>query len=77
MTVALDPVTVHRPWPFVACPTCGHEDFVVAGGAQPVVFTCVHCHASWRYLLGYLQQVTPALSYLEPRRTSENQLPFR
>ena len=45
------------PWPFTLCPDCGSHDFVTRRAGDDVVFTCVGCAASWRYLLGYLVSV--------------------
>ena len=59
MTVAPDPLVVHHPWPFRACPSCGSGTFAPDSQGFDVFFVCVGCNARWRYLLGYLQQVGP------------------
>lgn len=52
------PAQLHRqPWPFHHCPTCGHEEFQVASHWGDAVFSCRGCHRSWRFVLGYLQEL--------------------
>lgn len=50
-------LVVHDPWPFTICPGCGHHDFTTRDDDGTVIFTCMGCHGSWRYLLGYLVSV--------------------
>lgn len=62
MTVAVEPTIVHKPWPFRACPDCDGETFAAASVDHNVVFTCLGCHVSWRYVLGYLHRLDPVAS---------------
>lgn len=50
-------VLQRQPWPFRHCPSCGHEEFEVSCRTGPVVFSCQGCSRSWRFVLGYLQQL--------------------
>ncbi len=49
-----------QPWPFRHCPACGHEEFEVSCQAGHVVFGCQSCDRSWRFVLGYLQELPAA-----------------
>ncbi len=42
------------PWPFTACPACGGNMFSAQGVEVDVLFVCVGCAATWRYVVGYL-----------------------
>lgn len=51
---------LHDLWPFHACPSCGHPDFVAEDHLGTLFFTCLGCSATWRYWLGYLVAVSDA-----------------
>lgn len=54
-----EPNVVHEPWPFTSCPACDACDFLAAPHGGDVIFTCLSCHAAWRYALGFLTEVSP------------------
>ncbi len=52
-STSVDSMTVEQ-LPFEQCPRCGDDRFSTDIVEGTVVFGCVGCGETWRYLLGYL-----------------------